>query len=59
MSEGMQMIILITYEVDGIEKVSHGVDFETMRNIVMPGEMTPNALGAVFFSEMGEWVILD
>lgn len=36
--------------------VSHGIDEETMRNVILSGEH-PEAIGARFCKERGEWVI--
>jgi len=38
--------------------VSHGIDEETGKSIVLPNEH-PNALGGEFNSELGEWVIYE
>jgi hypothetical protein len=53
------MMILITYRdpEDNSVRVSHGVDSETLQVIVLPNEPLRN-FRAVFFNEIGEWVIL-
>lgn len=38
--------------------VSHGIDSETLQNVVLPQE-TPQALGAVLDRDLGEWVLRD
>lgn len=50
------MIVLITYRKRGQLLVSHGVDSETLQNVVLPQE-TPQALGATFNADVDEWVI--
>ncbi len=52
------MIVLITYTEKGKVLVSHGVDYETMRNVVLPNE-SPQILGAKFNNELCEWVLED
>lgn len=52
------MIVLITYldQKSCQTLVSHGVDYETMNNVVLPNE-PPNTLGAKFSKEIGEWIL--
>lgn len=53
------MIVLITYfdEEDKSLKVSHGVDYDTLENVVLPNK-TPQMLGAEFHMKLGEWVLV-
>ena len=52
------MIVLITYldQKSCQTLVSHGVDYETMTNVVLPNE-PPHTLGAKFSKEIGEWIL--
>lgn len=56
------MIVLITIQEKNERTgrtetvVSHGVDFDTGNNVPMSGG-SPLSCGAVFNSELGEWVI--
>jgi hypothetical protein len=52
------MILVITYKEDGIEKVSHGVDCDTLKTVVLPYGMQPRTMGAIFDVTMNEWVLL-
>lgn len=52
------MIILIT-EYDEETKrtvVSHGIDYETDKPVVLPWN-TPESFGAVFVHSIGHWII--
>ena len=50
------MIVLITYKENGKEYVSHGIDFNTMNNVVLPNE-TPISMGAVWNEDLESWVL--
>ena len=61
------MIICITgifkvYERGRVKEerfmVSHGVDTNTGRNVILPNEH-PSSLGAILDPEYGEWIIYD
>jgi len=32
------MILLITYEEEGITRVSHGIDMDTLKTVILPNE---------------------
>jgi len=53
------MIIVITYmdEKTKTRLVSHGVDAETLENIILP-QVSPKEVNAFFDYEIGEYVIL-
>lgn len=64
------MIIVITgwfgeYDRHGMKTgkkifgVSHGVDEETGRTVILPCVNAPMDLGAKFNNDIGEWVIYD
>lgn len=50
------MIIVICVKEEGKLIVSHGINEQTMRDVILP-QVHPRDLGASFSHEMGEWVI--
>lgn len=54
------MIILITYKDErGNVKVSHGMNYETLENIVLPTGMPPEYFNAKFSVKLGEYFISE
>lgn len=62
------MIVLVTGTFEVMDRgrrtgrkeflVSHGVDYDTGEQVVLPSE-PPAALGGVFDDTLNEWVLLD
>ncbi len=58
------MIVIITEKIrnqrtNSVAVVaSHRIDLDTFQNVILPSE-SPESLGAVFSTDLGEWVLPD